>query len=235
MPISVRGPATGSAVDADLALARREQARQDQHEGRLAAAGRADQRHELALADMQVGRPEGMDGILAVAEDFCHAPYVDRRTHATPRPLPPGGERRSRLPTTLQTAPCEAWASQRHTVPPPKGQNKPPRERCSRKAERDLATGSLPLKGGGQEGVGAACDALRIHPPRRRTCVVQAGRVRTAPTIGRPKRCWSMKIHRASCGTTDPLLSSPFQGEGPCGTASTHLHPSEFALRIPAT
>src|SRR5262249_5295457 len=73
-------PLRGLAVDGDRARARLDDVADDPEQGRLAAAGRADQRDELALTDLQVDVLQRDDA--AAAERLRDALDRDDRVNA---------------------------------------------------------------------------------------------------------------------------------------------------------
>src|SRR5690606_2368475 len=69
------------AVDRQDARGRGEEIADEPEEGRLAASGRADERHELAGFDLQVDVGEGVDGPRVAAEGLGELLGVDDETH----------------------------------------------------------------------------------------------------------------------------------------------------------
>ena len=104
--------------------------------------------------------------------------------------------------------------------------NEPPRKRCCSDIERASAAGSLPRKGlligGGQEGVGGA--ALRFMNGQASAIVSTENRSSADSLCCNGGRTALGQVTSTRMeGSADPLLSSPFQGEGPCGEAPFHL------------
>src|SRR5579871_1935941 len=80
------------------------------------------------------------------------------------------------------------------------------------------SVGSLPLKGGGQEGVVAAAMPWEQDSTRR-----HKSRALSREIAGVEWNCLRVVAREARRCRTDPLLSSPFQGEGPDRKAFAHL------------
>src|SRR4051812_46624382 len=112
-------------------------------------------------------------------------------------PATPPTATRSPLPVPGEVIACGILTGFRRPAPTGRWQNEP------------VSVGSLPLKGGGQEGVGASGNVPRIQgdrtPCRDESISSLVGLARKA---GGPRQ-----FGEQGDGGTDPLLSSPFQGE----------------------
>src|SRR5437016_5929672 len=101
----------------------------------------------------------------------------------------------------------------------------------SGRRDETVSVASLTLKGGGQEGVGAAS---RRSPGGRRRLTPDRQPIEVCVSFVAKRWGAELNFEDAASGT-DPLLSSPFQGEGPDGTVAFRGQPTELAPRLTAT